>query len=417
MATSGLALANWEAMDITGLPKGVDAPAAGTLNVPALMQWANVMPAWSPTYVPSSFNFYDQYSAFVNSIALKGGNAALQQIADGYSNNVNTARQKLSTDQTAMFTAWSAFNTAQAAVPPSGQVSYQQWYNDNWASTIAADHNELAAQITKFNQAIANVGGPDYKTISGAQTQAVLSPGAGNTLTGPSGAAYPSYLVPSSLNGWYVSALQSLADGSPPAIDFTITLDDADSSGIGTNSYFGGSAAVSYGTFVWGGSAAASYSQSKGAQKYDALAQGLKLTYKAQAAALFTFNIGTWYNSAMPSMFSDQISPGSALGNKKLFGRDGVLNLRTSQVLVVLRPSVTLTGSKQTISTLNTQFSQQSAASLSVGGFFWSASANASQGRSVYTADCKISSDGTSLTLTDNTNAPKVILVVPSKLG
>lgn len=417
MPTSGLSPANWEAMDITGLPKPSDAPKPGTLDVAGLMQWANVMPNWSPTYTPSSLNFYDQYSAFLNSIALKGGNAALQQIADGYAVNVDTARKKLSADQLAALQQWATFNAAQASIPASAQASFQQWYNDNWTSTIVADQNNLAAQVTKLNQAVAAVGGPDYKTVSGAQTQCALNPTAGNALTGQGGGAFPAYAVPSGLNDWYLSAMQTLSDGSAPQIDFTIALDDSDSAALATNNYFNAAAGVSYGGFCWGGSAAASYSQSQGAQQYDSLVQGLKLRYTAQAAQIFQFNVGGWYNSAMLSLFSDQISAGSALANKPLFGYRGVLNLRTAQVLVVLKPSITLTGNKQTIATLNTQFNQQSAASFSVGGFCWSASASASQGSSRYAADSKVSTDGTAISITDNTNAPKVLLVVPSKLG
>jgi hypothetical protein len=413
MPTSGLTNADWEVMDITGLPSNSANPAAkGSTIVPALEQWANVMPEWSPNYVPSSRNFYDQYTAFLNSIELKGGNAALQQIADGYATNLKTARDKLQSDTTTMFLAWSAFNTAQAAIPPSSQTPYDQWYQNNWASTILADTNNVQAQSTLFNQAMAKVGGPDYQTISTAQSRAALT--GGNALM-YNNLAYPAYTATPGLNDWYVSAMQTLASGAKPAISIEIELSDQHDSGTAQSSYLGASASVSYSAFLWGGSASASYSQSSGAQSYDSLAQGLQMVYTAQAATLFNFGLGPWYDSAMISGFADQISPTSALANKPMTGADGFLNLRVSQALVVLKPSVTLIGSKQTIAAISNQFAQQSSASVSVGAFCWSASASASQGQSNYANDVKVSSDGTSITLTDNTNAPKVILVVPSK--
>lgn len=416
MPTSGLVNADWQVMDITGLPSNsANPPAKGSTIVPALEQWANVMPEWSPNYVPSSNNFYDNYTAFLNAIELKGGNAALQQIADGYATNVATARNKLSKDQTDAMTAWGAFNTAQAAIPEPNRTTYAQWYQENWASTITSDQNDLAAQSTKYNQAIAAVGGPDYKTINGAQTRATLQ--AGSSGLDYNGLLYPAYTATTGLNDWYVSALQTLSDGSPPAIDIDIKLIDDDSASSAQSSYLDTAAAVSYSAFFWGGSAAASYGQSKGAQSYDSLVQGLEMKYTAQAAQLFSFGLGPWYDSAMVSGFYDQISPTSALANKELFGEGGFLNLRTSQVLVVLKPSVTITGDKTTISTLATQFSQHSSASVSVGAFCWSASASMAQGQSNYTNDVKVSSDGSAITITDNTNAPKVVLVVPTKLG
>jgi hypothetical protein len=68
------------------------------------------------------------------------------------------------------------------------------------------------------------------------------------------------------------------------------------------------------------------------------------------------------------------------------------------------------------MSQLKSAFSQQSQASFSVGGFFWSGSASVSQGSQYSKADVAWSSDGLSVTITDNTNAPKVIGVVPQNL-
>ena len=245
---------------------------------------------------------------------------------------------------------------------------------------------------------------------------AELNPMAGNALTGPSGVALPAYTITPGLNDWYVSVLQTLSSGSKPAIEFTISLNDSDSSKISTSSYLNAATAVSYRGFCWGGKASASYSQSKGAQEYDSLVNNLTMTYSAQAATIFDITVGNWFNSSIVADFYDQISPTSALANKQLFGENGVLNLRCSRLLVVLKPSITLKGDKTQISTLATQFQQQSAASVSVGAFCWSASASVSQGQSRYTQDVKQSTDGTSITMTDNTNAPKVIAVMPAVL-
>lgn len=417
MPTSGLTQANWEVMDITGLPSNSANPAAkGSMIVPALEQWADVMPTWAPNYMPSSLDFHDQYSAFLNSIELSGGNAALQQIADGYATNVTTARSKLSADRMQVFTDWSAFNTAQAGIPPSAQTDYQSWYNSTWASTILNDENQVKAQTAKYRQALAAVGGPDYQTIVTAQDRANLSAPSGNALV-YNGVTYPGYSVTPGLNDWYLSALQTLTNGSTPAIDIELSADDDNMSGTEDSSYAGGGASVSYSAFLWSGSASASYQQSKGAQSHDSLVQGMKIKYTAQAASMFTFSPARWYDSAMVSAFHDHISPNSAFANKPLFGAGGLLNIWSKQVIVVLKPSVTITGDKTKIASLSNQFQQSSAASISVGAFCWSASANAAQGQSHYDTDVKVSSDGTSITMTDNTNSPKVIAVIPTKLG
>lgn len=418
MPTSGLTLANWEVMDTTGLPpSGLNPPAKGSTIVPALEEWANVMPDWSPNYTPSSRNFYDQYCAFLNSIALKGGNPALQQIADGYATNLSAATKALSADKTAAMKGWTDFNSAQAGIPPAAQTSYSQYYQDNWAATILADSNKVSAQLQLFNTAMSNVGGPDYITISNAQKKVLLTAG-GSGLSYPdatSGLLYPLYTASPRLNDWYINNLNAMALNAPNVIDFTIDLTDDNTGSTAESSYLDTSASASYSAFFWGGSASASYGQSQGAQSYDSLVQGLKMRYTAKAATLFSFSPGPWYDSAMISGFADQISATSALANKKMTGEGGFLNIRTAQVLVVLNPSVTLTGDSTTIAAVSHEFKQQSSASISIGGFCWSACAGVSQGQGSYDNDVKVSTDGLSITMTDSTNAPKVILIIPSK--
>ncbi len=419
MAVGGLTNADWEVMNVTGIPKvGGTPPVPGTVVVASLEKWANVMPQWAPSYAPSALNFYDQYKTFLYSIMLKGGNPALQQIADGYAINVSTAQTKLSADQIKAMTDWATFNTAQGSIPVSAQATYAQWYAQNgWDKIITNDQNALSAQTTLYNQALAAVGGPDYQTISSAQAAVVLSAAAGNGIQDQGGALYPAFSITSGLNDWYVSALQTLASGAAPAIDMTFTLDDSHSTGLVTSSFLDVSAGVSYDAFFWGGSASASYSQSQGAQDYTSLIQGMTMTYKAQAAQLFSISPGTWFNSSILSDFYDQISPTSALANKPMFGDGGMLNLRSGQVLVVLKPSVTLTSDKSSMQAFYKQMSQNSSSSVSIGGFCWSAQANHAQGASSFSNDVTMSADGTSVTITDNTNSPKVLGVVPISLG
>ncbi|MFZ5528280.1 MAG: hypothetical protein ACOZE7_16625 [Pseudomonadota bacterium] len=418
LPTGGLTNADWEVMDVTGLPAATGSAPPGSLIVAALEKWANVMPAWATSYAPSALNLYDQYKTFLYSIQLKGGNPALQQIADGYAAKVTAAQAQLSADRLKYVTAWSTFNTAQASLPSSAQMTFQQWYTQNgWDKIINNDQNALAAQTTLYNQALANVGGPDYRTISDAQASVALSAAAGNGIQDASGTLWPGFTVTPGLNDWYVSALQTLASGAEPAINLTIKLDDSNSSSLVNSSFLNVGAGVSYDSFFWGGSAAASYSQSSGAQDYTSLVQGMTMTYTAQAAQLFSFGPANWFNSSIVADFYDQISPTSALANKPLFGPTGILNLRSGQALVVLKPSVTLTSDRKSIQALYQQLSQDSSSSFSIGGFCWSAQANHAQGTSHFASDVTTSADGTSVTITDNTNSPKVLGVVPIALG
>lgn len=89
------------------------------------------------------------------------------------------------------------------------------------------------------------------------------------------------------------------------------------------------------------------------------------------------------------------------------------MNLIPQQIYVAFKPSIKLTGTTQTMSQVKNAFAQQSNGSVSIGAFCWNASAAFGQGSQNSAADLKWSTDNTSVTITDNTNAPKVIGIVP----
>lgn len=415
LPTNGLALADWQVMNVTGLPlTGTQQP--GDPLVTGVVQWADTMPQWNPTYIPGD-SLYQNYVDFLNSIQLKGGDPAQQQIADAYSKNVATARQQLATDTNAMIDAWVAFSAKQAALPPSVQQTYTQWYNANWAQTITDDQSNLAAQDKNYRQALQAVGGPDYQTISAAQTRASLSPGAGNTLTDPTGLSFPRYDITPDLNQWYLSALQTVTAGRPPQIDFTVDLSQANTYQSQESQYLSGSVAGQYSGFFWGGSASASYDQAKSRTDYSQLVSNMKLHYTAQTATVFTVGNPPWFDTGVVSEFADQISPNSALANKPLFGPGGFLNLRAVQLVAVFKPTITLIGSTSDISALSSAFNQQSGGTVSVAGLSWSVGASVSQGTAGYSATVTQSGAGNTVQIADNTNNPKVVGVIPQQLG
>lgn len=414
LPTSGLDLANWQVMNTTGLPPGNPAAKSGEIIVPNLEAWADTMPSWSPNYVPGD-TLYNNYFAFLNSIQLRGGDPAQQQIADGYAALLTTAQTQLSTDRQSVFTGWAAFNAGQAAIPVPSQMTFNDWYNSTWAAKISSDIANIAAADTNYLQALQAVGGPDFATISAARTKATLNVSNG-ILDPATQTLMPNYTIIGGLNDWFLTALQSVTLGKGPEVDFTIDCSQAESHDYTQSSYLNTSTSGGYGFWFWGGGGSSSSSQSASASDYSDLAQSLKMRYTAQAITPFTVTPGGWYDAAIIKGFYDQISPNSALANKPLFGAGGLLNLRTAQIYVAFKRSITLTGSAQTMAQLKSTFQQQSHTSFSIGGFFWSGSASVDQGSQNARADMAWSSDGNSVTITDNTNAPKVIGIVPQNL-
>ena len=317
-----------------------------------------------------------------------------------------------------MFSAWTTFDAAQKSIPPQAQQTFAQWSTSSgWQATIQSNNANVAAANMNYLKALQKVGGPDYQTLSNAITAATLSANTGNALTGPGGNLLPRYDIgqAGSLNSWFLSVLAT--DGQHPQLTVKINLSQSKVSTSGRSSYFNATVSGGYDGFFWGGGGSASYSQSSKSTDYSSLIQNLSLTYTAQAVQMFTITPGSWFNSAIVSGFYDQIDPNSALANKTVFGENGFLNLETRQLFVVFRPTVQLTGSTSDIDRITNAFDQQSAASISLAGFFWNGSANVSQGQSDYAATTTRSTNGTSVTIKYNTNAPKVLGIVPQNLN
>jgi len=406
--TSGLAPADWEYLDTTGIGTGTP----GKTIPENMMTWADNMPKWGASYVPGQ-SFYDNYKAFLYSIKLTGGDPAQQQIATALGVKASDAQKNLSKTQMDMITAWGAFDTAQKNLPPSAQMTYATWYNTNYASTVVAAQNALKAAEANYNAALQKVGGPDYQTLSNALTKVSLAAGSGNAITDAAGVLWPKYTIGAEgdLNKWFLSALQN--DGKNPEVSFTIDLSQSKTIANSSSSYFNASASGGYSSFFWGGSASVAYQQSKSASDYSNKIQNMKMTYTAQSLNMFTVNPGNWYDSAMVSAFNDKIDPNSALANKPLFGEKGILNLETKQVLVAFRPEVTLSGSTSEVSDVTSTFSQASQSSFSVGGWGWRASGSVNQGQDEAHATIEKSASGNSVTFKYNSNTPKVIGIVP----
>ena len=161
--TSGLSPADWEFLNTTGIGKGTP----GQIIPENMDKWAGSMPVWGASYVPG-LKLYNQYSAFLHSIKLKGGDPAQQQIATALGEKVTAANKDLSDTRIQMITEWTAFDKAQEAIPKPARTGYVAWYNQNYAATTSAKENALSAVQMNYMSALQKVGGPDAITLSNA---------------------------------------------------------------------------------------------------------------------------------------------------------------------------------------------------------------------------------------------------------
>lgn len=418
LPTTGMTLADWEAVQPPG---ATDLPTTtprrpGERIIPGLRLWADMMPVWKPTYQPGS-SFHNNYLAFLESIEIPGGDPELRKKARQARKQMNKAREELVQLESDVVDGWLEFAPKQKALPKQSRQTFQMWFSRRWASSISTAEANLAAADVNYRKVLREYGGPDAEAIARARSNAVLNPNAGNALTDPdTGLMAPYYAITPSLNEWFTGVVKGEAEGSP--VDFEIDFSRERETTKEDSFFVKTSLEAGYmPPFSWGGTAAVSYEQSDKKTEYSHFLENMSMRYQAQAVNVFTVAQPPWYQSNTIQQFRDRIDPESALGGQELFGPGGFLNLRPNLIFVVYKPRVTLTGSTKQVDALTTAATKQGGGSVSVGSMGWGVKASASGGTTAHEASMTKSSDGSSVTIEDTTGLPKVLGVVPLRLG
>jgi hypothetical protein len=411
LPASGLQIADWE--DLATGAVAVAGATPGQPNPYAMQQWAGVMPKWAPQYQPSDMDFYQQYCAFLNAIVLTGGDPAqwqtVQQIRQY---QVVPAQQQLSKDTAAAMAAWTAYRQA---VAPDQQLPYDQWYQQNWAGVIAADQQSLAAAQQNQVAALEAYGGPDYAVY--AQALGAASPlAAGTTGVDAGSGMLPQYTISPGAGAWYGGLnawfQQAMATAGPsvspqpkPQVQIALELSRPDLANLVNSRYVRAELGAGLAPFGWSGSAKSPRFEVGAGKDYTELLTQCQFAFSAMAFRVFgPIAPGGWYTGQAVGDFYRQTDL-----TVPLFGPDGVLNLRTGLIAVMYRPRVTLSSSVTTIGQLVGAFRAQAQGGIALGSFYWSAGALEN--------DLLVGGDGTSVTLVDNSNAPKVLGIQPIDLG
>ena len=322
---SGLAVADWEYINYTGLPA---TGTPGSKIAENIYAWADSMPDYaSPYYLPGR-SFFNQYATFINALKVTQRDQAL----------IETARSKL-----------------------------------------------------KF---------------------AEIKDSAGNI--------WPAYRISPSLNDYLEASLQSVVQAQAKQIRFSLNLPaecavnsflpcdlstpslNRDLPFLGIDRSCGKTATS---TQLSASNCSTSQQLSANFAKDRSPTGQARIDFEAQSMQMFTVSTAPWFDSGILSGFYDQIDPTSAIANKVLFGPDGLINIRTSQILVAIGRKVTIRLAVADLDKCKNIVATQERALLNVGGFCFDSES------------IDIFSSNDTLTLSDNTNAPYVVGVITDILG
>ena len=249
-----------------------------------------------------------------------------------------------------------------------------------------------------------SVSTADSQTIfqaRGRASQFQMTDGVGNS--------WPGYAITPGLNDFLVASLQSVTLGKPPQIDFSVQVPASIGGASATVSqpvsadppFFG----VDRRPMIADQTAIAASASASDANAVGGAVSTIR--FQAQTAEMFSIQPSRWFSADTVRLFHDHIDPASALANKPVFGPDGFLNGRASQILVAFKRLVTVSGQASLLDRIQSEV-QQTMKTFNVGSFHFAADLGQT--------GIKRTALGT-IIFQDNTNAPSVIGVTVEVFG
>jgi hypothetical protein len=208
---------------------------------------------------------------------------------------------------------------------------------------------------------------------------------------------YRRYFVTPDLDKFVTDALAQPAD--KPMLSMTLNKS--------SHRYHGSTQTWSAGASVWYGFWSFGANASGGRDEVDTNDAAFSLKVTARAVGAFTIRPDDWYSGTLVSAFKKgPWKPNGEIVQQKLnlWGPDGLLNLRTAQVIVAFQPSVSITMSASDYQRVSSHLDVNGGFSIGPFGF--------GGGYHTATTDITMNSATHTITATDNTNTPKIIAVV-----
>lgn len=291
---------------------------------------------------------------------------------------------------------WSEFDQRQQTLPPDRRVSFDVWYGRSWARRIASREDEVRLAFQTYSYWVRKASG-GYEALADA-IQNFSSAGQSETIT-PSKAKVKlrRFEITPSLDT-FINDSRSLPAGDPPAWSFTLNKSSFRYSFEETR--WKGGAIYLGGFFGYAGA-------SGGRTSIDTSSDSFSLEFSARNIQIFTITPGEWFNGSVVSAFKNGpwISEGPvATGRVKLWGTDGILNLLSTQVVVVYQPKIKVTLSQSEYESVQTNF--QASGGFSIGPFGFGGAYNRN------TSDVSFDAASNTITAQDSTNTPQILAVL-----
>ncbi len=358
---------------------------------------ADRIPRWGSSYFATNERVSDGYRIFIDNIDLPQPNKEEYDKARKAKDDYFTALDALETAQGKVGERWKDFDDRQQSVPESNRLTFDEWFEefDGRRIGMLQDDLDIYAQEYSafFNNAMSGMGWAasvvdDFKNK--ASTEFLTTPGDRKVQC-------RSYEVLPDLAKW-INESKATIDAAPA---LRIVMNKSSYRRHTENTKLGG------GGFFWGGFWGVKVGGQYQKYSNDVSSESFGLTFTAQNIANFDIAPGNWFHQTACKALKDGpfVENGPIKrGFTKLWGRDGVLSLVPTTLIVAYRPAVTGTLSEADYSYVKASY--QAGGSIQIGPFGFGAD------YSKTTEDVKFDDSTRSFTARSNTDRPQVIAVI-----
>lgn len=298
-----------------------------------LLEIADFVPNWGPTFVKSSSRFSDEYLKFVSSVAIKGRPDVTPAELNAKRKSWDDLSLRTSKKYKLVLQEWTKYLKETKA---SGQSGFPF---DIWAKNVseyAPDYISLKGQRDSAYSAYYNLLSPEEQSLGvfkQRMTSFMFAPE--DIVKGDS--RYPYNYGTESLKALKTAGEEQF-NKKQPIFSFDSQRDKVTKLEKSESWSAGASYGRFFGAFRIGGNASGT--------KYnlDKDTQSSNLSYNAYGLAYIPIDPRGWYAGALVKHFDGNggnFLPGSVVSNATLWGKNGSLRLRPVGVVVAYKPTLT----------------------------------------------------------------------------
>jgi hypothetical protein len=368
------------------------------------LELADTIPKWGdPVYSGTGRKFSDAYIEFLCTIPFKLNDDKEQKRAELSAQRMIEAIEQINIARVRVQEVWKQFDATQN--DHVDKVSYNTWYQNTGSLLESRAKLQLNSRISDYNYWLGKVVGSMSNVITEFYNDAYKVKVRAKAES--SEEFRPDYSSSSELSK-FITASKSLNNDSCDKLKITIDKNNFDSKSSSEQGGINSVASINLLSTIQG-------EGKEDTVELEVNNETFNLQFCVRNWQSFSISPGKWYNGNIVRKFgSNYKSTNISYEQQKFFGKNGILNLRPVQIIVVYQPKLAITLTKSKYDLLREKINKSAGVKLGFLKYKLGLSGDASKDKDITTVS--FNQETKTIYLEDKTEVPQILAVVSAEL-